>query len=41
MHSGRSRGPRLFEEAGKSRQLELLSSVAFSSGLQLDYRLRR
>jgi dihydrofolate reductase len=34
-------GPRLFEEAGKSRQLELLSSVTFSSGLQLDYRLRR
>jgi dihydrofolate reductase len=34
-------GPQLFEDAGKSRQLELLSSVAFSSGLQLDYRLRR
>ena len=34
-------GPRLFEEAGKSRQLELVSSVAFSNGLELDYRLRR
>lgn len=34
-------GPRLFENAGKSRQLDLLSSTAFSSGLQLDYRRRR
>jgi dihydrofolate reductase len=34
-------GPRLFEDAGKSRQLDLVSSVAFSSGLQLDYRRHR
>jgi dihydrofolate reductase len=34
-------GPRLFEDAGQSRPLELLSSVAFSSGLQLDYRRHR
>ena len=34
-------GTRLFEDAGKSRQLDLVSSVAFSSGLQLDYRRRR
>jgi dihydrofolate reductase len=34
-------GPRLFEDVGKSRQLDLLGSVAFSSGLQLDYRRRR
>jgi dihydrofolate reductase len=34
-------GTRLFEDAGKSRELELVSSVAFSSGLQLDYRRRR
>jgi dihydrofolate reductase len=34
-------GPRLFEEAGKSRQLDLLSSIPFSSGLQLNYRRRR
>jgi dihydrofolate reductase len=34
-------GARLFEDAGKSRQLELLSSVAFSSGLQVDYRRHR
>jgi dihydrofolate reductase len=34
-------GPRLFEDAGQSRQLELVSSIAFSSGLQLDYRRRR
>ena len=33
-------GPRLFEEAGKSRQLDLLSSFPFSSGLQLNYRRR-
>jgi dihydrofolate reductase len=34
-------GTRLFEDIGKSRQLELVSSIAFSSGLQLDYRRRR
>ncbi len=34
-------GPRLFEDAGKSRSLDLLSSTAFSSGLQLEYRRRR
>jgi len=34
-------GPRLFEDTGKSRQLELVSTIAFSSGLQLDYRRRR
>jgi dihydrofolate reductase len=34
-------GPRLFEDTGKSRRLELVSSIAFSSGLQLDYRRRR
>jgi dihydrofolate reductase len=34
-------GPRLFEDVGKSRRLDLLSNVAFSSGLQLDYRRRR
>ena len=31
-------GTRLFEDAGKSRQLDLLSSTASSSALQLDYR---
>jgi len=31
-------GPRLFEDVGKSRSLDLLSSTAFSSGLQLEYR---
>lgn len=30
-------GPRLFEDAGKSRQFDLLSSTAFSNGLQVDY----
>ena len=30
-------GPRLFEDAGQSRRLELVSSTAFSNGLQLDY----
>ncbi len=30
-------GPRLFEDAGKSRQLDLESSTAFSSGLLLRY----
>ena len=34
-------GARLFENAGKSRHLDLLSSTAFSSGLQLDYRRHR
>ena len=34
-------GPRLFEDTGKSRQLELVSTIAFSSGLQLDYRRHR
>ena len=34
-------GPRLFEDTGKSRQLDLVSSIAFSSGLQLDYRRHR
>ncbi|HTS96543.1 MAG TPA: dihydrofolate reductase family protein [Streptosporangiaceae bacterium] len=34
-------GPRLFEDVGKSRSLDLLSSTAFSSGLELDYRRRR
>jgi dihydrofolate reductase len=34
-------GPRLFENVGKSRRLDLLSSTAFSSGLQLDYRRHR
>jgi dihydrofolate reductase len=34
-------GARLFEDVGKSRALDLLSSTAFSSGLQLDYRLHR
>ena len=34
-------GARLFENIGKSRPLELLSSTAFSNGLQLDYRRHR
>jgi dihydrofolate reductase len=34
-------GPRLFEDTGQSRQLDLVSSTAFSSGLQLDYRRHR
>jgi dihydrofolate reductase len=34
-------GPRLFDDAGPSRQLDLQSSTAFSSGLQLNYRRRR
>jgi dihydrofolate reductase len=34
-------GPRLFEDTGKSRQLDLVSSIAFSSGLELGYRRRR
>jgi dihydrofolate reductase len=34
-------GARLFEDVGKSRSFELLSSTAFSSGLELDYRRHR
>jgi dihydrofolate reductase len=34
-------GARLFEEVGKSYRLDLLSSTAFSSGLQLEYRRHR
>jgi dihydrofolate reductase len=34
-------GPRLFEDVAKSQQLDLLSSTAFNSGLQLDYRRHR
>ena len=34
-------GTRLFEEVGKSRSLDLLSTTAFSNGLQLDYRRLR
>jgi dihydrofolate reductase len=34
-------GPRLFEDTGKSRRLELVSSIAFSNGLELGYRRHR
>ena len=34
-------GPRLFEDIGESRQLDLLSSTAFSNGLELEYRRLR
>jgi dihydrofolate reductase len=34
-------GARLFDDVGTSRQLDLLSTTAFSSGLQLEYRRRR
>jgi dihydrofolate reductase len=34
-------GLRLFEDVGKSRPLDLVSSTAFSSGLQLEYRRHR
>jgi dihydrofolate reductase len=34
-------GVRLFEDVGKSRSLDLVSSTAFSNGLQLEYRRRR
>ena len=34
-------GPRLFEDVGKSRSLDLQSSTTFSSGLQLEYRRQR
>jgi dihydrofolate reductase len=34
-------GARLFEDAGQPRSLDLLSSTAYSSGLQLQYRRHR
>jgi dihydrofolate reductase len=34
-------GPRLFDDIGKSQRLYLASSIAFGSGLQLDYRRHR
>jgi dihydrofolate reductase len=34
-------GSRLFDDVGKSRQLDLLSSTAFSSGLEVEYRRHR
>ena len=34
-------GPRLFENVGKSYRLDLVSSIAFSNGLELDYRRHR
>jgi riboflavin biosynthesis pyrimidine reductase len=34
-------GTRLFEDVGKCRSLDLLSSTAFTSGLQLEYRRHR
>jgi dihydrofolate reductase len=34
-------GARLFEDAGQFRSLDLLSSTAYSSGLQLEYRRHR
>lgn len=34
-------GPRLFENVGKSRHLDLPSSTAYSNGIQLDYRRHR
>jgi len=34
-------GARFFEDVGDARPLDLLSSTAFSSGLQLGYRRRR
>jgi dihydrofolate reductase len=34
-------GARLFEDLGRSYRLDLLSSTAFSSGLQLEYRRHR
>jgi hypothetical protein len=34
-------GARLFEDVGKFHALDLLSSISFSSGLQLDYRRHR
>ena len=34
-------GPRLFENVGKSRSLDLLSSTAYNNELELDYRRHR
>ena len=35
-------GPRLFEDIGKSRSLDLVSSTAFGNGIiELEYRRRR
>jgi len=34
-------GPRLFEDTGKSRQLDLVSSITFGNGLELNYRRHR
>jgi dihydrofolate reductase len=34
-------GTRLFEDAGRARSLELLSTIAFSSGLEIEYRRHR
>jgi dihydrofolate reductase len=34
-------GARLFEDTGKSRHLDLVSSISFSSGLDLTYRRHR
>jgi dihydrofolate reductase len=34
-------GPRLFEDVGKSRSLDLLASTSYRSGLQLEYRRHR
>jgi dihydrofolate reductase len=34
-------GTRLFEDAGRARYLELVSTIAFSSGLELEYRRHR
>jgi dihydrofolate reductase len=34
-------GARLFEDVGRSYRLDLLSSTAFRSGLQLEYRRHR
>jgi dihydrofolate reductase len=34
-------GPRLFEDVGKSQTFDLLSSTAFSSGLELEYQRHR
>jgi riboflavin biosynthesis pyrimidine reductase len=34
-------GSRLFDDAGKSRPLDLLSTTAFGSTVQLDYRRHR
>jgi dihydrofolate reductase len=34
-------GPRLFDDVGPSRQFDLLTSTAFASGLQLQYRRHR